>query len=33
MLKIPDANHNDIFMRGMTEYMAAVRQLTDTLKI
>jgi len=29
MLKIPGANHNDIFMRGMTEYMAAIRRLTD----
>jgi fermentation-respiration switch protein FrsA (DUF1100 family) len=32
MLKIPGANHNDIFMRGMAEYMAAVRQLIETLK-
>ncbi|MGD8523006.1 MAG: alpha/beta hydrolase [Desulfobacterales bacterium] len=32
MLKIPGANHNDIFMRGMSEYMAAVKQLTDHIK-
>ena len=31
MLEIPGANHNDIFMRGMNEYMAALRQLTDSL--
>ena len=31
LLKIPGANHNDIFMRGMTEYMAAIRHLTDTV--
>ena len=27
LLKIPNANHNDIFMRGLSEYMAAVRTL------
>lgn len=27
LLKIPNANHNDIFMRGFSEYMAAVRTL------
>ena len=32
MLKIPGANHNDIFMRGMSEYMTAVKQLTDQIK-
>ena len=32
ILKIPGANHNDIFMRGMSEYMAAVKQLTDHVK-
>ena len=26
---IPGANHNDIFMRGLQEYLAAVRQLVD----
>ena len=31
MLAIPGANHNDIFMRGMNDYMAALRQLTDSL--
>ena len=31
LLKIPDANHNDIFMRGMTEYMREIEHLTDTL--
>jgi len=29
LLKIPGANHNDIFMRGLSEYMAAVKALTD----
>ena len=32
MLEIPGANHNDIFMRGMNEYMTAIRQLSDNLK-
>ena len=27
LLKIPNANHNDIFMRGFSEYLAAVRNL------
>jgi len=26
-LKIPNANHNDIFLRGLSEYMAAVKTL------
>lgn len=30
-LKISGANHNDIFMRGLSEYMAAVKRLTDTV--
>jgi fermentation-respiration switch protein FrsA (DUF1100 family) len=30
-LKIPGANHNDIFARGLSEYMAAVKALTDKL--
>jgi alpha-beta hydrolase superfamily lysophospholipase len=29
LLKIPAANHNDIFMRGLDAYMNAVKQLTD----
>ncbi len=28
-LEIPGANHNDIFMRGLSEYMAAVKALAD----
>ncbi|MDZ7695857.1 MAG: alpha/beta fold hydrolase [Deltaproteobacteria bacterium] len=28
-LKIPGANHNDIFIRGFSEYMAAVKRLAD----
>ena len=28
-LKIPGANHNDIFMRGFQEYLAAVKGLVD----
>ena len=31
-LKIPGANHNDIFMRGLSEYMAAIEKLTDQVK-
>ena len=30
-LKIPGANHNDIFMRGLDPYLQAVKQLTDQL--
>jgi len=29
LLKIPNANHNDIFMRGFSEYMAAVGILAN----
>ena len=29
LLKIPGANHNDIFMRGLEEYMKAVKILTE----
>ncbi len=29
LLEIPGANHNDIFMRGLSEYMAAVMALSD----
>lgn len=32
LLKIPAANHNDIFMRGMSAYMAAIKKLTDQVK-
>jgi fermentation-respiration switch protein FrsA (DUF1100 family) len=32
LLKIPEANHNDIFMRGLTEYLAAVKKLADSVK-
>ena len=31
-LKIPGANHNDIFMRGLQEYLAAVKHLADRLQ-
>ncbi len=31
LLKIPGANHNDIFFRGLSEYMAAVRALMEKL--
>ncbi len=29
LLKIPGANHNDIFSRGLMEYMAAVKSFTE----
>ncbi|HUV58971.1 MAG TPA: alpha/beta hydrolase [Desulfatiglandales bacterium] len=29
LLKIPGANHNDIFLRGMKEYMEAVKDFTN----
>ena len=31
ILKIPDANHNDIFMRGSTAYLSAMKQLFERL--
>jgi len=31
LLKIPGANHNDIFMRGLSEYMQAIRTLAGKL--
>jgi fermentation-respiration switch protein FrsA (DUF1100 family) len=31
-LKIPGANHNDIFMRGLQPYLAAVKNLVATIK-
>ena len=30
LLKIPGANHNDIFMRGLQEYLAAVKNIVAT---
>ena len=30
LLKIPGANHNDIFFRGASEYLAAVKELCKT---
>jgi fermentation-respiration switch protein FrsA (DUF1100 family) len=27
LLEIPGANHNDIFMRGLQEYLAAIKRL------
>ena len=32
LLKIPEANHNDIFMRGLQQYLAAVKEIVDTVK-
>ena len=32
LLKIPGANHNDIFMRGLQLYLAAVKDIVDTVK-
>lgn len=32
LLKIPGANHNDIFFRGLSEYMGAIRTLTEKLE-
>jgi len=31
-LKIPGANHNDIFMRGFQEYLAAVKNIVERVK-
>jgi hypothetical protein len=31
-LKIPGANHNDIFMRGLQEYLAAVKNIVEQVK-
>jgi len=31
LLTISGANHNDIFTRGMSQYMAAIRTLADHL--
>ena len=32
LLKIPGANHNDIFMRGFQEYLAAVKNIVELTK-
>jgi fermentation-respiration switch protein FrsA (DUF1100 family) len=32
LLKIPGANHNDIFMRGFQEYLAAVKNIVEKAK-
>lgn len=32
LLKIPGANHNDIFSRGLMEYMSAVKSFASRLK-
>ena len=32
LLKIPGANHNDIFMRGFQQYLAAVKDIVETAK-
>jgi fermentation-respiration switch protein FrsA (DUF1100 family) len=32
LLKIPGANHNDILMRGLKDYMAAIHKLVTQLK-
>jgi hypothetical protein len=29
LLRIPRANHNDIFQRALSEYMAAVQSLVE----
>lgn len=31
LLQIPGANHNDIFLRGLSEYMAAVKTLVNKI--
>jgi fermentation-respiration switch protein FrsA (DUF1100 family) len=32
LLKIPGANHNDIFLRGMSEYLEAVKTLVEKMR-
>ena len=32
LLKIPGANHNDIFMRGFQQYLAAVKDIVETAR-
>ena len=29
LIKIPGANHNDIFMRGLQEYMAGIKKMVE----
>ena len=31
LVKVPGANHNDIFFRGLTEYMSAIKSFADRL--
>lgn len=33
LVKIPGANHNDIFARGLTQYMSAVKSFADRIKV
>ena len=33
MLKIPNANHNDIFFQGINAYLQAIRELADQLAV
>ncbi len=33
LLKIPGANHNDIFSRALTEYMAAIKSFAERVKV
>jgi hypothetical protein len=33
LLKIPGANHNDIFMRGFDAYMKAVKELSEGIEV
>jgi len=32
LLEIPEANHNDIFLRGMREYLQAIKELAEKIK-
>ncbi|MFA4903987.1 MAG: alpha/beta fold hydrolase [Desulfobaccales bacterium] len=32
LLKIPNANHNDILLQGFSEYMAAIKNLADKIR-
>ncbi|MBW2610139.1 MAG: alpha/beta hydrolase [Deltaproteobacteria bacterium] len=32
LLKIPDADHNNIFFKGMSEYMEAIKELIERVK-
>jgi pimeloyl-ACP methyl ester carboxylesterase len=32
LLKIPNANHNDILLQGFSEYMAAIKDLADKIR-